>query len=308
MAIRTKEIVFFCHSTYINVKTKFIALLWFVFSLCVCNLNDFFVKILAQDLHFWQITTHRFFFCLVSLIPFIILRGKKQLQTRIISFHFYRGALLVAATALWCLGMQEVHLTTATIITFANPLFVLIFASFLLKEKLTTLRISMTCLGFLGVLLIVLTNKFILMQGHPEYMVIAAALYALSNIANKKYAFDESILSMLFYPALFGLILSGFFAIPYCKEITFEQIGLCFLLGICANTILFSIIKAYQKIDATFLAPLQYFELIPSILLGTLFFHEIPSLYTVLGAVIIIASSLFIFKEKITKSKNGKRV
>jgi len=48
------------------VKTKFIAILWFVLSLCICNMSDFVVKILAQDLHFWQITTNRFLFCMVT--------------------------------------------------------------------------------------------------------------------------------------------------------------------------------------------------------------------------------------------------
>ncbi len=265
-------------------------------------MHDFFVKILAQDLHFWQITTNRFFFCMLTLIPFLLYSGKKQLQTKIIPFHFYRGALLVAATALWCYGMEGVHLTTATVITFANPLFVLLFSSFLLQEKLTKLRIGMTIFGFLGVLFIVLTNKFVLLQGNAEYMVIAAALFALSNIANKKYAKDETIQSMLFYPALFGLILSAYFAMPYWKSVSLKQLGLCVLLGVSANLILFCIIRAYRKIDVTFLAPLQYVEIIPSLVLGILFFHEMPSLYTAIGAVMIILSSLFVIKEKVALS------
>ncbi len=286
----------------VNLKTKITAIFWFIFALFVCNLNDFIVKILAQDFHFWQITANRFFFCMITLVPFLLLKGKKQLRTKIIPFHFYRGTLLVAATALWCLGMKKVQLSTATVITFSNPLLVLIFASILLQEKLTPLRITMTIVGFLGVLFIVLTNKFVLLQGNPELMVIAAALYALSNVANKKYAKDESILSMLFYPALFGLLLSGYFAIPYWTEASLNQIGLFFLLGLFANLILFSVITAYKKIDATFLSPLQYFELIPSILLSILFFKENISFYTIVGAVIIIFSSLCIFYEKVDVS------
>lgn len=283
----------------VNLKIKLSAIVWFVIALCVCNMNDFLVKILAQDFHFWQITASRFFFSMVSLSPFLFYYGKKQLRTNILPFHFYRGALLVAATALWCLGMENVQLTTATIIAFSNPLFVLIFAAILLREKLTKLRIVMTIVGFMGVLFIVITNKFVLLQGDPQWMVVAAALYALSNIANKKYAKDESLLSMLFYPALFALMLSGGFAISYWKAISLKEMGLCFLLGICANLILFCIIKAYQKIDATFLGPLQYFELIPSILLGALFLNETLSFFTLLGAAIIIFSSLCIFYEKI---------
>jgi drug/metabolite transporter (DMT)-like permease len=130
-------------------------------------------------------------------------------------------------------------------------------------------------------------------------MVVAAALYALSNIANKKYAKEESILSMLFYPSLFGLILSGYFATPYWTQLSLKQIGLSVLLGMSANLILFCIISAYKKIDATFLAPLQYFELVPSIFLGILFFNENISSYTIFGAIIIIVSTLCIFYEKI---------
>jgi len=280
------------------MKTNMIGILWFLCSLLVCNLSEIIVKHLTADVGFMQITACRFFFCVITLLPILLFKGKAILKTKRLPLHVMRALLLVGASALWYLGLKKVPLASATVISFSVPLFMLVFSSFLLKEQLSFYRIMMTVLGFVGVVIVVANHWLALTQGRPELMVIAAMFYALSNILNKKYAGEESILAMIFYPALIGCVISGSFTIPYWRTISLDQIGLCMILGLCANLILFCVIAAYKKSEATYLGPLHYLELIPSVTFGFFIFQEIPSLLVMSGAIVIILSSLLVIFEK----------
>ena len=60
--------------------------------------------------------------------------------------------------------------------------------------------------------------------------------------------------------------------------------------GLLATSAQYFYIKAYRLSQASFLAPIQYFHIIPILLIGYLIFGEIPSFQTLIGALIIILS------------------
>ncbi|WP_240627089.1 EamA family transporter [Candidatus Aquarickettsia rohweri] len=104
----------------------------------------------------------------------------------------------------------------------------------------------------------------------------------------------EKMLCMLFYSSLFTTIilfiplLNGF-KVPTSKDIFYFTI-----LGIGSNLILFCILKAFDTVKASVLAPLRYIELIFSIILGYFIFNDIPSYNMLIGASIIIPTSLYV--------------
>ena len=77
---------------------------------------------------------------------------------------------------------------------------------------------------------------------------------------------------------------------------TFEDLFLLLILGAGSNVILFCLLKAYKIITVSSVAPLRYLELIFSIILGNIIFHEMPKNHLLLGAAIIIPSSFYIIK------------
>jgi drug/metabolite transporter (DMT)-like permease len=56
------------------------------------------------------------------------------------------------------------------------------------------------------------------------------------------------------------------------------------------------IIKALENAPASRLAPIGYFEIIGSILVGYLIFRELPNLYSLFGIFIIIGSGIYTYK------------
>jgi len=67
-----------------------------------------------------------------------------------------------------------------------------------------------------------------------------------------------------------------------------------FLLGSGANFLLYCLLKGFALVDASILAPFRYVELMFSALLGFLVFAEIPAASTVIGAIVIIPSTLYV--------------
>ena len=81
---------------------------------------------------------------------------------------------------------------------------------------------------------------------------------------------------------------------PFCvytwKEVSLSELIFMVLTGLLATSAQYFYIKAFRLSQASFLAPIQYFHIIPVLIIGYLIFSEIPSYQTLLGALIIILS------------------
>jgi drug/metabolite transporter (DMT)-like permease len=53
-------------------------------------------------------------------------------------------------------------------------------------------------------------------------------------------------------------------------------------------------IKGMQIGDAAAMAPIDYMRLVFAVLVGFLVFHDVPKLVTVIGAAVVVCSTLFI--------------
>jgi S-adenosylmethionine uptake transporter len=258
-------------------------------------MNDVITKHLSEgnNLHSFEVSFFRFFFSTITLIPFMVYYGKASFTTSKPLVHFCRGLLLFFGIAMWCYGLQAVPLSVATIVSFTIPLFVLVLAAIFLKERASWQIWGATIVGFIGVVVILGPNdlKF---QAMTLLLLGSAFMFAMLDIINKKFIIQETMLSMLFYSALVTTLLSFIPSMMVWKMPTLYQLTLLFILGAGANAILFCILKAFAKVDASTLAPFRYLELILSASFGLIIFNEIPFKSTIIGALIIIPSTLFV--------------
>jgi drug/metabolite transporter (DMT)-like permease len=77
------------------------------------------------------------------------------------------------------------------------------------------------------------------------------------------------------------------------------------MIGICGSIANLFMTTAYRRADASLITPLKYLSVLSAIIFGYYIFSEIPSVTTVIGAVIIVISSFIIFRrEQVKKIKN----
>ena len=281
-----------------RLRSYFIGVAWFVLSLVSSSINDVISKYAGMRLHSYEITFFRFMFGTITLMPFIMYYGVSTLKTSRPTIHFLRGFLLFLGIAGWTYGLTLAPVTTATVVSFTVPIFVLVLGVFFLNENIIWQRWVVTFVAFFGLVITLAPNAD---DFNPEVLifVVAAISFAILDIINKKFVIKESMISMLFYSAIITALLALPFALQHWVEPNMEELVLLFILGASANLILFFLLKAFAIADVTALAPYRYFELVVSAIIAYIVFNEIPTEATIWGALIIIPSTLFIiYSEK----------
>jgi S-adenosylmethionine uptake transporter len=297
------------------MNKRVLGVLWFVFSLLVSSGNDIITKYLSANLSVYQVVFLRFMFGTLVLLPFM-LYNKGSFKTKVIGVQFIRGVLLFGGMLLWCKGLTLVKVSTATVINFTIPIFVLILAALILKETFNIVRFMATVFSLVGIVLVLMpsSSDFNILS---ILLVLSALMFASLDVINKKFISNEGMLVMLFYSSFFTMLLSAVPAYMTWIMPSKSDVILFFVLGIGANLILYCLLKAFKIVEASFVAPYRYLEFIFSAVMGYVFFLEVPDRTTFYGAIVIVISTLVVVYEsffvKVLKKsrsisvKNGKR-
>ncbi|MBQ6622402.1 MAG: DMT family transporter [Mogibacterium sp.] len=214
--------------------------------------------------------------------------------------------VLIAAGAMmgfnWILQFESFRYTTiaiATVCYYMQPIFVMMAAPFLFREKLSGKRICCILIAFAGMILVsgALQTGFDLSQMKGVLLAVAgAALYAGVVLINKKLrdidAIDATVIQLL---------VAGTAALPYTLmtedlgSLEFRVTGVLLLLLLGAFHTGFCYIiyfDAIGKLKAQTVAILSYIDPVEAVLLSALVLHEKLTWMTVAGAVMILGATL----------------
>ncbi len=280
------------------MKNRDKGILLFLLSLIIGICNDGISKYLSNNISYWEISFFRLFFSSLTLLPFIIYKGIKSLETKRLSLHILRGFIFFLALLFWNFALSKSPLPTSTIIGFSSPIFIVLLAFIFLKETITWKVRLATILGFIGILISLNPFKY-RFDYYSVMFLVSAFLFSILDIINKKFVIKESYLTMLFYSSVSAsiFILPGTLYNYYVPTII--DILLLFCIGIGGNLLLFFILKAFSLTNITILAPFKYIELPISLMISYYTFDHIPDFSTFIGALIIIPCALYIiYKQK----------
>ena len=220
------------------------------------------------------------------------------IRSRRLGLQVVRSLLLFASTALNFLALRHLQMAETISIQFAAPLTVALLAGPLLGEWSSRERLIAIGVGFLGVLVIVRPG---LGAMHPAALLSVAnvGVYALYAIVTRKLAAYDSTSTTLFYSGLAGVglmtpCLPWLWASPASWTVwaLFLGVALCGTLGH------WLLILAHARAPANVLAPFIYTQLLWSVLLGLFLFGDLPSRWTILGAMIVVGSGLYLLAQE----------
>ncbi len=275
---------------------------WALMICLVSVTNDVLMRHMGARLDPLEIVFFRFLFSMLSVLPFMLPKGTALFKTSRPGQHFLRAIIGAGAIGACCYSVNLMPLSENTTIMFAEPLFVLPLAAFILKENVDRGRWIATLIGFIGLIVIMRpgTDTFHLVALVP---MMAAFLFALLNIIAKVMVSKEHTLTMLFYFGVGTTLVAGA-ALPFIWVTpTMQELFFLALLGIGANMIQVCLFRAFAATDASGLMPFRYTELLFSAAIGFLLFSEIPRLWIILGGSFIVASNFFITYREIHKER-----
>tara|TARA_B100000965_G_scaffold219710_1_gene183845 strand:- start:559 stop:1377 length:819 start_codon:yes stop_codon:yes gene_type:complete len=229
-------------------------------------------------------------------------RIKNFYYTKRPGLHLLRcSSGLIALIAIF-IALRNLPLATVVSISFAAPIFTTIFSIFLLSEKVGLYRWLAVLIGFIGIIIITepgLTN-FNLYFIFPIIFCLGLSYVA---IAIRQLSTTEPVwLISLNFSAM--ITLASFFTIPYGWIMPdFRDFILLSLIGVFGGVANLWLSQSYKFSEVSLVTPLKYLALVFAIIFGYFIWDEIPTIKTLFGALLVIISSIVIFRREISLKK-----
>ena len=172
-----------------------------------------------------------------------------------------------------------------------TPFFLLIFARFILNEKLNFISWISIMIGFLGVIIVLKPNNANI-NIYIFLVLLVAILNALNFTVVSKYSFIATSYGFTFYGLLPATLFSYLFffidpMFPSTKEfLLFGSSGILVMISASAFTAAYHIAGKYSSI----ISPFIFFQILWGTFYGLIFFSEKISILSIIGIFVIIAS------------------
>jgi drug/metabolite transporter (DMT)-like permease len=261
-----------------------------VFSIC-----DGLTKYLAARYSPVQVTWVRYVVYVVLLMPAIVMTlRRRRLWTDRAWLQVLRGLMLVLSALCAVYALGRLAMADFTAIGFVGPLFVTALSIPFLGEHVGIRRWSAVIVGFVGVLIVVRpgTSGF-----EPAALVLigGSLAWAMSFIITRKAGKSTPAIVALIWAALVGLPVTSLGVPFFWIDPTLIDLGVMVAMGICHLAGQYLLIRAIEYASASILAPITYSQIIWSTAIGAFAFNTFPDQWTIVGAVIIVASGLYVW-------------
>lgn len=261
------------------------------------TLMDALIKELSPRYNTLEIAFLRYAFGMIGAIVYALWKRPGWPTREAATYNGLRAFLIVVTATSFFFALGRLPLADAIAMSFISPALTALLGAMLLGERLDW-RIGVAlAAGFFGMLLIV--GGKIGSAGLDESVMVGAAAvlvsavgYSLNLIMLRHRATRDPLAQIILFqnlgPALI-LVLPALWVWTNPSFADLVQFALLGTIGVVAHTML---AHAFARIEAARLAPIGYVTLVWGVVLGFLFFSEIPGLATFAGAALIVCGTV----------------
>lgn len=280
--------------------------LWILASCLLFATMSALAKLAGERLHSFEVSFFRSFFGLVLLLPLLLRAGPGVWRTSRPHLHITRGAVGSMGLLLGFYAVTNMPLAEATALGFTKPLFQVLLAAFALREVVRMRRWLATAVGFAGVL--------VMLRPDPDNLQLAAlaglggALCgATVSVTLRHMVRLERELTILAWLGIVGSVVTGIPAFFVWRTPEPFELALLLLMALVGTVSQFCLMRGFRLGEASALAPIDYARLPLSALYGVLLFAEWPDPVSILGALIIAGSTLYIARREAQLAREARR-
>ena len=252
----------------------------------------------------FQLLLVKYFF--VLFLSLIEARRKNNIsfyKSKNIKLQIFRSLLSVIESGCFVLSFKYLSLANAHSIGSLAPVIVVALSAIILKEKVSPKTWVAIFFGFIGVLIILRPTSSIF-DVKALLPLVAAFMLGLYQVVTKKVSKHDSNETSLFYTSIIGLTLMSFLASSFWSPISGYSYIMFLVIGVFFSLGLYLQIIALSKARASIIQPFHYTLIFWAIILGYIFYDDVPDMFTILGAIIITSSGIFVLKQSSKKSLN----
>ncbi|WP_293573552.1 DMT family transporter [Phaeobacter sp.] len=261
-----------------------------------------------------QAVFFRSFFAIPIILIWLTMRGELRhgLKTTHPGKHVLRGVLGTSAMGMTFMGLALLPLPEVTAIGFATPIFTLILAALLLGERIRLIRISAVAVGLFGVVVMLWPRLGTGDLGNAATLgallvLVATIARGLVQIHIRSMVRTEHTAAIVFYFSMTASLLA-LCTLPFGWVWPDPStLALLILAGLVGGVAQILVTSAYRFGPASMLAPYDYSAMLFAIVLGYVWFNELPTMVMLAGAVLVVAANgLVAWRERALGLERGK--
>ena len=254
-----------------------------------------FAKALGVDYSSFQVSWARAFGQVVFMLAaFLPRHGIGMLRTRRPGVQMFRSLMLFLSNLCFFFAITYIPIAQAAAISMTAPLIVALLAWPMLGERTTTLRLILLAIGFAGVLVVIRPGSS-LFHWATLFVVLNSTFYGVYQILTRRISAIDSPETSAIYSSTVGAFVM-LLVMPLVWKTPANWLHVTFFcsMGVLGALGHYCVARALQLAPANIVTPFQYFQLIGSVLVGYLFFSDLPDALTWLGAGIIMSTGLLL--------------
>lgn len=231
----------------------------------------------------------------VTVVIWMILRFhlKTGVQINHWPSHLLRGVLFAIASFAFVVSLKFLPLAEVICIAFAGPLFMTLMAKTILHEQVGIHRLGAVIVGFIGVVIIIQPGGT-----EFEWIVLLPLVVAIGDAGRdtltRKMAPTESSLCIVMTTSATLAVISFFTVFLGWVKIEQQHLWRFALSTILTVGSYFFMVEAFRHAQTVVIAPFRYIQIVWGILLGIIFWEEIPKGTVYIGVALTIASGVYI--------------
>ena len=243
-----------------------------------------------------EVAFFRGFFGLLVMLPWLVAilrRDSHILHPPDWKLVWFRNTMSVVGMLFWFMALGGIPISDVVAVQFTHPLFVVIGAALILRERVGLWRWSAVAIGAVGALIIIRPG-----YSPAEPLVYAVLFSAMMNggvqLVTKHISGRVSGAVMVFYMNL--LIMPVTLPFAWCDWVWPSPGELPWVLavGLFGTLAHVFLARAMKTADASLVGPVDFIRLPIASLFGWILFSEFSDFPTWIGALIIVAAAIFI--------------
>ena len=260
---------------------------------------------LALALDPFQTQFLRYLMGMAVMLPLVLQAGFAAYRPKNIGGQFGRGAVHTFGLCLWFIAIPHITLADTTAIGFTGPIFIMLGAVLLFKEPMRWERWLAAAIGFAGVLIVVGPK---LSGGGGIYtlvMLASSPVFAASFLITKALTRYERPEVIVVWQSITVTIFSLPLAVLHWQWPGPGQWVLFVLCGILGSAGHYCLTRSYAAADISATQSVKFLDLVWATVIGWAVFSDSPSRSTLIGGVVICASTLWIARREARGRANG---
>lgn len=254
-------------------------------------------KQLTAEIHSFELNFFRCLFGLVALAPVFLRGGRAILHTRCWHLHLGRGLFGGVGQICVYFALTYLPLAVVTAVTYTRPLWLVVLAVLFLGESARWRRWTAIAVGFMGVLIV--ARPSLEGVGFPLAVLVFSTLcHSSAHVFLKKSTAIDPPTTIVFWYLVISTLVGAVPTVFVWVTPSLEQFGWLALTGALYVVGQGFITLAFRAGEATAVSPFDYIRLLYAIAFDIFLFATWPDAWTIVGSLVIIASTLYIARRQ----------